>query len=98
MKRWWLLCLWSLVGCSTAPVYDVMDCLEPGHMYKDRVAPYGGVCTPGQGTLPICPAPAVPTLPSTPPVAVPVVPGPAPLGGAPAPAIIPPPPPPPTLR
>lgn len=89
-----------LGGCSTAPCYDLMDCLKPGKMYKDQVTPYGGVCIPGQGTLPIGAAPCpVPNLPSTPAVPVPVIPGPAPISGpTPSPAVIPPPPPPPMLR
>lgn len=96
MRPWWYLALILLTGCSTSPCYDFLDRCKPGHMYKDRVTPYGGVCIPGQGTVPIAAMPA-PILPTTPPVTVPVIPGPTPLSGSgtTAPIIVPPPPPPP---
>lgn len=95
MKSYWPIGLVLLAGCSTAPVADVLDFCKPGKMYKDQLTPYGGVCIPGQGTIPIMPGP-VPILPTTPPISV--IPGPTPLSTPPGPAVIPPPPPPPTLR
>lgn len=80
-----------VAGCGTAPLCDFLDHVSPGRMEKDRVAPHGGVCAPGQGTIPI----------GGPPPAPPLIPGPVPLPGstAPPPMIppitVPPPPPPP---
>lgn len=43
MRRSALLLL-LMVGCSTAPVADVMDYFSPGRLDKAQVTPYGGVC------------------------------------------------------
>ena len=84
-----------VAGCSTAPLCDFLDHVSPGRMEKDRIPPQGGVCAPGQGTIPI----------GGPPPALPLIPGPAPLPGStgPPPMIpsinvpnVPPPPPPPS--
>ena len=61
MKLGWLSALVVMCGCwTTHPYSDLMDCMKPGKMYKDRVTPYGGVCIPNQGVT------AAP-IPGTPP-------------------------------
>lgn len=59
-------------GCSTHPIADTCDFFKPGHLYPNKVTPYGGVCIPQgatfQGTSPSAPF-------------VPVVPPPAPIPG-----------------
>ena len=68
-----LLCV--LAGCSTRPVLDVCDYVQPGKLGPIKVQPYGGVAIP-QG--PIVPVVNVPVI---------GVPGPAFPGGA----VVPPP-------
>ena len=52
-----------LVGCSTAPVADLLDYFSPGKLEQGKVAPYGGVCGPQQvGSGPVVAAPAQPLL------------------------------------
>lgn len=69
-----------LAGCSTHPVYDICDYFKPGHLYPDKVAPYGGVCIPQgvgiQGMPPsVPPPPMTPAIPPAVPIAPPGTPG-----------------------
>ena len=57
------------VGCSTHPITNTLDFLQPGKMYANQVEPYGGVCIQ-QGPVP---APALPVI-TTPNVVPPPVP------------------------
>ncbi len=64
-SRWFVLSLAFVAGCSTAPLVDVCDYFKPGHLYPNKVNPYGGACIPQgggiQGTAPSAPfAPVVP--------------------------------------
>lgn len=93
MKRLWLLTLCLLPGCSTHPIVDLRDCLTPGRLTEQEVAPYGGVCRHQGPVL----GPAAPPL--VPPIVgpgivtpAPVVPPPVPLP-PPGTSTIPPPPP-----
>lgn len=101
-RRWLLLLVGCLAGCSTHPTVDVLDFFKPGKLYPDRkIAPYGGVCRnqapvsgPGAGGPPqINVGPPVP-VGATGPVVPPPVPvtGPGSPGAGPT---VPPPPPPP---
>jgi hypothetical protein len=74
-------------GCSTHPLVDICDTLQPGHLYPNKVTPYGGVCIPQgaaiQGTAPSAPfgpvvPPPVPLPPTGPAVSVPTLPVPLP--------------------
>jgi hypothetical protein len=82
-----------LAGCSTHPCADFSDFFKPGHLYPDKVTPYGGVCIPQgvniQGTSPSGPfgpvvpppvplPPNVPPPPPTGPISVPTFPAPSP--------------------
>ena len=92
LKRW-LACVILFAGRSNAPLVDFLDYARPGRLEKGTAPPHGGVCTPGQGTIPI--VQPNPNLPSTPAV---IVPGPAPVQGPyvqpTGPPPVPPPPPP----
>ena len=95
-----LLCL--LCGCSTHPLVDFCDYVQPGKLGPTTVPPYGGVAIP-QG--PIVPGATIAPVVGVPVPVVPVVPPPAPLPGVgpgvqletptPSPAFPPPPPSPP---
>ena len=79
MRNSWVLAALLLAGCSTHPIVDMMDFLQPGKMYRDDVTPYGGVCNTQGAIL----APTQPFCPPVPPVAPGpgVVPPPVPLPG-----------------
>ena len=78
MKRAGLMMLLiALVGCSTSPLADFLDVLQPGRIRDEQAAPYGGVCQP-QNATPLA-------VPGPPPVAAPLVPSPAPPGAVPPP-------------
>ena len=80
-----LLCCLVGTGCSSHPLVDVCDYFKPGHLYPDRVTPYGGVCL-RQGPGPIVTNPAInnplipPAVPFQPlpnmPISVPTLPPP----------------------
>jgi hypothetical protein len=61
-----------LVGCSTAPIADLLDHFAPGRVEAGKAAPYGGVCQPQQLVPPQAPA----ALPGPPPPSGAVIPGP----------------------
>ena len=69
MRRHLTVLLCCLVGCSSHPLVEVCDYFKPGHLYPDRVTPYGGVCV-RQGPGPIVTNPAINN---------PVIPAPAPF-------------------
>ena len=82
-QRGWSVLLCFLMGCSTHPLADVCDYLQPGKMGPNKVQPYGGTAAQQGVFLPQTPSiqlgvPAVP-----PPPGAPVVPPPAPLPGSP---------------
>jgi hypothetical protein len=80
MQRVCLVLLLGLAGCSTAPVADVLDFFRPGHMYKDEVQPYGGICGPQGAVLAPGAAPCPPVVPPPPmPPSPGLVPPPVPL-------------------
>lgn len=100
MKRPIVFLAFFLIGCSTAPVADMMDYFSPGRMGPETTPPYGGVAAPhpGGGSVPpggvAIPA-GLPPVPPAPPaggaaLTGPVVPssaesfGPATSGTAPA--------------
>ena len=99
---WWILGFALLGGCSTHPVADVLDCVRPGKMGKNRVTPFGGVCNPPQ-SQPIFIQPGVGGTPEVPTGPVRVIPPAEPFPPstpstpAPPPGIIPPPAPPPNF-
>lgn len=70
MRRMALVGLWLLVGCSSAPVADLMDYCEPGHLPPNAQGYYGGVgnnLPPLPHSLPtIDEAPGFTTLPRMP--------------------------------
>jgi hypothetical protein len=77
----WTLLLCLFAGCSTHPLVDTCDFLQPGKIYKTTVnPPYGGVAIP-QGPI----IPAAPNISIGPPGAVtpsgPVIPAPIALPG-----------------
>src|ERR1051326_4564024 len=53
MKRAAVLGMLLSAGCSTAPVADFLDFCKPGRLGPEQVAPYGGVCQPRPGGLPV---------------------------------------------
>jgi hypothetical protein len=72
--RRFVLIVIFIAGCSTHPISDTCDYFRPGHLYPNKVGPYGGVCIPQgvsfQGTAPGGPLgplipPPVPLPPST---------------------------------
>lgn len=90
--HWLAIVFCGLAGCwTTRPFIDIRDHFKPGHMYANKVEPYGGVCRP-QGA-PIVPAgggflpgPSVPPPVPVPSGGAPFVPGPsAPFPSTPAP-------------
>jgi hypothetical protein len=88
MRRSLALFLLLLVGCSTAPLADLMDFFQPGKLSRAKTAPYGGVCVP----RPLIPPGPVACPPAGPAVTGPAVPPPAAV----PPPVVPPPPAPPT--
>ena len=83
-SRYFVLMIIFVAGCSTAPLVDTCDYFKPGHLYANKVNPYGGACIPQgggiQGTAPSSPfvpvvPPAAPVFPpGGPPVSVPTFP------------------------
>jgi hypothetical protein len=85
LRRHLGLLLALLAGCSTHPIGDTCDFFKPGHLYPNKVNPYGGVCIPQgmqiQGTSPSAPPgpvipPPAPLPPPGPAVSVPNLPPP----------------------
>ena len=75
-----VLILAFIAGCSTHPLVDTCDYFRPGHLYPNKVNPYGGACIPQGGGIPG-------TAPSAP--FGPVIPPPAPLFPSGAPITVP---------
>jgi len=80
-NRAWMLLILFLAGCSTHPLVDLCDYVQPGKIYKTTVnPPYGGVAIP-QGPI----IPAAPNIsvgpPGVLPPGAPVVPPPVALPG-----------------
>ena len=79
----------ALAGCSTHPCADISDYFKPGHLYPDKVAPYGGSCAAQSGTVqgtspggmyvPVVPPPEPLPVPPPPtgPITVPTFPAPS---------------------
>ena len=99
-RRFRIVLVFLLSGCSTYPVTDVCDYFKPGKVGPVTVqgGPYGGVAIP-QGAI-VPPAPNISVGPPAPfPPGGPVVPPPVPLPGNRPPGDLPPPlPPPPPVR
>jgi hypothetical protein len=89
-RWWWSLLIGVCTGCSTHPLVDFCDLVQPGKMGPNKVTPYGGVGIP-QGAIvpatgPIDPPPFPGAVISGPIPAPPgggIIPGPAPLPGNP---------------
>jgi hypothetical protein len=74
MRRWAILVLFAMAGCSTAPLADFLDAVRPAHFRPDAedpgapvaTPPPGGAFLPPQGVAPTAP-PALPPFQPLPP-------------------------------
>lgn len=71
MRRAWPVVAALLVGCSTAPVADVLDFIRPGRIAPETTPPFGGVCAPQPLTNPAAVPPAAAPTPCPPAAAPP---------------------------
>ncbi len=80
MKRpAWILMICLLCGCSTHPLADFCDWVQPGKFGPNKVQPYGGVAIPQGAIVPI--GPNISVGPPAPLSAPPLVPPAQPLPG-----------------